>query len=277
MAQSLNDGDDFWERTGGDHSQVEQRPLVEASELAGLGPIRLLYVPAADEKIEGLRTVPIADWVRHALKSRSGLDDDAYWLEAFTRLGLGPDALTVVIDDGRMTEAARVWFMLQYFGLPAAVLNGGVDALDMSPQQAPEYIGQLVLVPGSGSVGLRDRNTLKDELDRVQIFDARTQAEYRGEDLKGNSRGGHLPGARNLSHADLLDGTRLKQAATIARMLDETGLDGDEPIVSHCNGGGRAALAALAAMVSGRSSVSVYYLSFADWAADESCPIHRQF
>ncbi|PJF10331.1 sulfurtransferase [Pseudorhodobacter sp. MZDSW-24AT] len=255
---------------------MEQRPLVEPSELAGLGPIRLLYVPAADEKIEGLRTVPIADWVRHALKSRSGLDDDAYWLEAFTRLGVGPDALTVVIDDGRMTEAARVWFMLQYFGLPAAVLNGGVDALDMSPQQAPDYTGQLVLVPGSGSVELRDRDTLKGELDRVQIFDARTQAEYRGEDLKGNNRGGHLPGARNLSHADLLDGTRLKPAATIARMLDETGLDGGKPIVSHCNGGGRAALAALAAMVSGRSRVSVYYLSFADWAADESCPIHLQ-
>lgn len=254
---------------------MEHRPLIEAIELAGLGPIRLLYVPAADEEIEGLRTVPIADWVRHALKSRSGLDDAAYWLEAFTRLGIGTDALTVIVDDGRMTDAARVWFMLQYFGLPAAVLNGGADALDVPPQQAPDPTGQLVLMPGSGSVGLRGRDTLKDELDRVQIFDARTQAEYRGEDLKGNSRGGHLPGARNLSHADLLDGTRLKPAATIARMLDETGLDGGKPIVSHCNGGGRAALAALAAVVAGRSNVSVYYLSFADWAADESCPMHR--
>ena len=28
-----------------------------------------------------------------------------------------------------MTEAARAWFILQYFGLPAAVLNGGLPEL----------------------------------------------------------------------------------------------------------------------------------------------------
>ena len=56
-------------------------------------------------------------------------------------------------------------------------------------------------------------------------------------------------------------------------MLDAAGLSGDLPIVSHCNGGGRAALAALAAVVAGRNDVHVYYLSFADWAEDESCTI----
>jgi thiosulfate/3-mercaptopyruvate sulfurtransferase len=203
------------------------------------------------------------------------LDDTKYWQKEFSRLGLGPDALTVVADDGRMTEAARVWFMLQYFGLPAAVLNGGVGVLDVTPPQTPDHVGTLGLVPGSGSVGLRARDDLKGGLGDVQIFDARTEAEYRGEDLKGNTRGGHLPGARNLSHSDLLDGKRLKPATTIAEMLDVAGLDGGKPIVSHCNGGGRAALAALAAVVAGRTDVNVYYLSFADWAADESCPIHR--
>jgi thiosulfate/3-mercaptopyruvate sulfurtransferase len=256
-------------------ASMDKGPLVETNDLTELGAIRLLYVPAAEEVVEGLRTVPIGDWVRHALNSRSGLDDTAYWGAAFRRLGLGPDALTVVVDDGRMTEAARVWFMLQYFGLPAAVLNGGAGVLDVAPSQAQDYNGQLVLVPGSGSVGLRDRDTLKDELARVQVFDARTEAEYLGHDLKGNSRGGHLPGARNLSHADLLEGNRLRPAAAITEMLDAVGLQSGKPIVSHCNGGGRAALAALAAVVAGHSEVNVYYLSFADWAADESCPIHR--
>lgn len=254
---------------------MKQGPLVEKIGLAGLGPIRLLYVPAAEEVVEGLRTVPIADWVRHALNSRSGLDDTAYWREAFRQLGLGPDALTVVVDHGRMTEAARVWFMLQYFGLPAAVLNGGAGGLDAAPPQSPDYEGHLVLVPGAGSVGLRGRDALKEELARVQVFDARTEAEYRGEDLKGNSRGGHLPGARNLSHADLLEGNRLKRASAIAEMLDAVGLQRAKTIVSHCNGGGRAALAALAAVVAGYADVNVYDFSFADWAADESCPIHR--
>jgi hypothetical protein len=36
-----------------------------------------------------------------------------------------------------MTEAARVWFILQYFGLPATVLNGGRAALSDIPPQLP--------------------------------------------------------------------------------------------------------------------------------------------
>ncbi|MDP1645116.1 MAG: hypothetical protein Q8L71_06385 [Thiobacillus sp.] len=39
------------------------------------------------------------------------------------------DALAVVYDDGRMTEAARVWFILQYFGARTAILNGGWPAI----------------------------------------------------------------------------------------------------------------------------------------------------
>jgi thiosulfate/3-mercaptopyruvate sulfurtransferase len=43
--------------------------------------------------------------------------------------------------------------------------------------------------------------------------------------------------------------------------------------VTHCDGGGRAALTAVAAAVrAGFASVSAYYLSFSDWAKDESCP-----
>lgn len=181
--------------------------------------------------------------------------------------------MTVVLDDGRMTEAARVWFILQYFGLPVAVLNGGLPVLDQVPDQVSPYSAPLKLRPGSGRVALRDRSSLRGELESVQIFDARTGAEYRGEDLKGNSRGGHLPGAISLSHDMLLDGQRLRDAREIEDMLDAAGLSGDLPIVSHCNGGGRAALAALAAVVAGRNDVHVYYLSFADWAEDESCTI----
>lgn len=110
-------------------------------------------------------------------------------------------------------------------------------------------------------------------LGTAQVFDARTAEEFRGDDLKGNACGGLLPGAAHLLHADLLDGTHLKTAEDIVCLMSASGLDGPGRIVSHCHGGARAALAALAAVVAGRSDVQVNYLSFADWAADESCPI----
>jgi thiosulfate/3-mercaptopyruvate sulfurtransferase len=254
---------------------MTQTPLVEAEDLPTLGTIRLLYVPSEHVGPEKLRRVPIEEWVSHAKQSRSGLDDTIYWHHAIGSLGIGPDAPTVVLDDGRMTEAARVWFILQYFGMPAVVLNGGAPALGSLPQDTPDHEGTVALRPGSGSVGLHGRDDLKSDLARVQVFDARSAAEFRGEDLMGNARGGHLPGPHHLAHADLLNGSRLKPATELAAMMDAAGIDGSKPIVSHCNGGGRAALAALAAAVAGRPKINVYYLSFADWAADDSCPIHR--
>lgn len=254
---------------------MSSTPLVTFSDLDALGPIRLLYVAAGDERPDGLTCVPIEDWIERAKQSRSGFDDVAFWTGELEALGVGPDAVSVVLDDGRMTEAARVWFILQYFGLPVAVLNGGLTALTSVPAQAAPATGPLHVEPGTGRVGLRSRDGLKEGLSDVQVFDARTAAEFRGEDLKGNARGGHLPGAANLSHDRLLDGMHLRPAEEIGQLLDAAGLDRSKPLVAHCNAGGRAALAALAAVTAGRDNVKVYYLSFADWAADESCPIHK--
>lgn len=250
-------------------------PVVNAPELAGLDPVRLIYVPASGEQPEGMICVPIDRWIERAKRTLTGLDDIAFWQREIDALGVGPDAVSVVFDDGRMTEAARVWFILQYFGLPVAVLNGGRPALTEIPSQVPRQTESVILKPGSGKVGLQDRERLRTALQDVQVFDARSSAEFEGTDLKGNTRGGHLPGAAHLAHDALLDGSFLRPAAELAKLLDDAQIDGSKPIVSHCNGGGRAALAALAAVVAGRENVHVYYLSFADWAADEACPIAK--
>ena len=70
----------------------------------------------------------------------------------------------------------------------------------------------------------------------------------------------------------LLEGT-LKSVQTLRARLPDAGVASDAPIVTHCDARGRAALAALAAVVAGQRDVSTYYLSFSDWAADDSCPV----
>jgi thiosulfate/3-mercaptopyruvate sulfurtransferase len=122
---------------------------------------------------------------------------------------------------------------------------------------------------------LIDRANLKSELEDVRILDARTQDEFEGKDLRRNARGGHLPDARFLSNSSLLDGSRVKPARALCEILAEAGFKHGDPIVTHCDGGGRAALAAAAAVRAGSDDVRAYYLSFADWAKDESCPIVR--
>ena len=117
---------------------------------------------------------------------------------------------------------------------------------------------------------------MKAELgEDVRIFDARTAGEFAGEDLRRNSRGGHLPGARLLPHANLLDAGRLRPADELQQLLTDAGFQSGDHIVTHCDGGGRAALAAAAAVRAGYQDVRAYYRSFADWANDESCAIVR--
>jgi 3-mercaptopyruvate sulfurtransferase SseA len=52
-------------------------------------------------------------------------------------------------------------------------------------------------------------------------------------------------------------------------------IQASDHIVTHCEGGGRAALGAAAAVRAGFADVRVYYLSFGDWVRDESCPVVR--
>jgi thiosulfate/3-mercaptopyruvate sulfurtransferase len=182
-----------------------------------------------------------------------------------------------------------VWFILQLFGVQAAILDGGWPALSQALRGRVETVhipatrrhfkaGEQRPAGAGDRVGIFTINGLRDALARqeVHVFDTRTPAEYSGEDGRSNARSGHLPGATNVSHTDLLEADgKLKPIDTVRRLLSDAGFKSGETIVAHCQGGGRAALAAAAAVQAGFSNVHLYYLSFGDWAADENCPIIR--
>ncbi|MHC2108881.1 sulfurtransferase [Methylobacterium sp. CM6246] len=233
---------------------------------------------------QGAVRVPVSDWEAAAKRMDTDLSEDGHWRALIGSLGVDGRRPVAVYDDGRMTEAARVWFILQHFRVPAAVLDGGWPALAARPgarmDSTPMLPTPATLDPAPtshGPVGLVTRHELRDRLDGgTQIFDARTAAEFTGDDLRKNARGGHLPGARRVGHTDLLTAEgRLRPAAELRAMLERAGFRPGERIVTHCDGGGRAALAALAAVQAGFTQVDSYYLSFSDWAEDESCPIVR--
>lgn len=258
-------------------------PFLDIAALSSLGPIR--YLDARDQATfdaghaPGAVRVPLEAWDAAAKASDTGFEKTAYWDDALGALGIDPSAVAVAYDGGRMTDAARVWFILQYFGVKTVILNGGWPLLSSAtalPPGAGPSGQDFRATPGSGSVGLVDRQTLKRQLDGdAHVFDSRTRAEFTGEDMRKRTRGGHLPGARHLSHTDLLDNGIVRPPQVLRAMLEQVGFGPGDHIVTHCEGGGRAALAAAAAVRAGFDDVRVYYLSFADWARDESCPIVR--
>jgi thiosulfate/3-mercaptopyruvate sulfurtransferase len=258
-------------------------PFVDVAALSSLGPIR--YLDARDQATfdaghaPGAVRVPVDEWDTAAKAADAGFNKTAYWNHALGALGVDPSAIAVTYDGGQMTNAARVWFILQYFGIRAVILNGGWPTLSAAaglPPGAGPAKGPFHAVPGAGSVGLIDRETLKRQLDGdAHVFDTRTRAEFTGEDARNRTRSGHLPGARHLSHTDLLDRGVVRPAPAMRSMLERAGFGAGDHLVTHCEGGGRAALGAAAAVRAGYDDVRVYYLSFADWVQDESCPIVR--
>jgi thiosulfate/3-mercaptopyruvate sulfurtransferase len=245
-------------------------PFVDAAALNSLGAIR--YLDARDQAAfdaghaPGAIRVPLDAWDKAVKTSDVGFEKTAFWDEALGSLGIDPAGTAVAYDSGVMTNAARVWFVLQYFGLKCVILNGGWPALASAsglPSASGAATAAIHAKPGAGAVGLVDRETLKGQLNgAAQVFDSRTRGEFTGEDARGRSRSGHLPGARHLSHADLMVNGVVRPAPVLRSMLEGVGFGPGDHIVTHCEGGGRAALAAAAAVRAGFDDVRVYYLSF---------------
>jgi thiosulfate/3-mercaptopyruvate sulfurtransferase len=255
-------------------------PFISVSNAAARRDLRLIDcrdgAAVAEDPVEGAARAPIERWVAETRRGAPGIGDPAWWGQEIAALGLGDGGTAAVFDDGRMTEAARVWFLLQHFGARALIVDGGLPALRtgarvVSAPPAPGFVGAA----GLGTVALMDREAVRAALGGLQILDARSEAEHRGDDMRANARGGRLPGAALVAHATMLDGGRIRDAGALRGLFDAAGLRPGGAVVTHCDGGGRAALAAAAALRAGFADVRVYYHSFADWAADESCPVER--
>ncbi|MBK8974578.1 MAG: sulfurtransferase [Planctomycetes bacterium] len=255
----------------------EQRTIldVRSAEAYALG-----HLPGAvrvDEK----------EWKDLSTRAATGLDHTAEWQARIGALGIDGRHAVFVYDDGRMTAAARLWFVLQHFGAArVSVVDGGFPAIheiaragQLELVTAPAVPTPVTFAPDddrAALVGLADRQAVKDAVARrdARVLDVRTDDEFHGIDLRTNARGGHIPGAVHIPHDRLLDATgHLLPATELARLFEQAGLSPGDPVITHCDGGGRAALAALAAARAGYGPVLSYYLSFGDWAADATCPV----
>jgi thiosulfate/3-mercaptopyruvate sulfurtransferase len=166
---------------------------------------------------------------RRRKAATTGFAETAYWDKAVSALGVDPTVTAVAYDSGGMTNAARVWFILQHYGLKAVILNGGWPLLASAtglPPAAAASPGGFRVAPGSGPVGLVDRETLRDQLDGRA-----------GEDARNRARSGHLPGARHLSHADLIENGVVRPAPALRAILEGVGFGPGDHIVTHCEGG----------------------------------------
>jgi len=199
----------------------------------------------------------------------------------FSRLGLTPETHVVVYDDDGGPWAGRMIWVLDAIGHKHySFLNGGIHAwlAEQCPveTQANEGNGTDYIVGQLDLSGTIDKAQLLQAIEQnsIQIWDARSMAEYTGEKAV-SKRGGHLPGAKSYEFTRALDSDahlKLRDLATVKQELNELGINGEKIIVTHCQTHRRSGLTYVICKELGWP-VQAYAGSWSEWGNDESTPI----
>jgi 3-mercaptopyruvate sulfurtransferase SseA len=105
----------------------------------------------------------------------------------------------------------------------------------------------------------------------LTVVDVRSMAAYNGWPLRGEARGGHIPGAVVFPNAWLSS----VDEAEVERLLKEKGIADGRTVVVYGDGPEDASAFKAALEDRGHERVRVYPSGWAGWAADESLPIER--
>jgi len=229
-------------------------------------------------------------WDLDLLSDRSSplphmLPDPATLAREIGALGIATNDRVVIYDaSGVNLSAPRVWWTFKVAGHDAvAVLDGGLAR--WKAEGRPLEAGWARRAPARFEARWRPAllKTLADmrglvEAGDWQILDARTRGRFEGTEPEPRPglRGGHLPGARNLPFAELLDPSGLLlPPAELRRRYEAAGVHLTRPIVASCGSGVTACALALGLELLGVAPYAVYDGSWSEWGAQEGPAIEQ--
>ncbi len=199
----------------------------------------------------------------------------------FQNIGIDANKDIIVYDDAGSSWAGRMIWTLELCGIEARLLNGGRSAwekagFDFCTAVSSVQISDIQINIDRSNIA--DMNEVLKSLDNenVQVWDARSRAEYSGEKVLAE-RGGHIPSAIHLEWTDLTDeeGYILNKAA-LERILEDKGIDANKTIITHCQTHRRSGLTwFVAKKLLGFAQVKAYPGSWSEWGNSAHCPIEK--
>ena len=184
--------------------------------------------------LEGALHMP----VNPILKEGNAPISEAGFAQLMGQLGISNSSRILVYDDGNGRFTARFWYVAKYYGHKEVyILDGGWPAAGGLPKtiEAPQISGtdyHTTVTPGY----IAATDELLKNFDKIKFLDVRTAEEFDGRNLNGNPRGGHIPGAKNISHTKFLsasDEGYFISKEGIAGLLDSVGINKDDFIVPY--------------------------------------------
>ena len=241
------------------------------------------YLPGSDRDaraeyeaahIPGARFFDIDDISDH----RSDLPHMAPPTEKFMsrlrKLGVGDGHQVVIYDGSGLFSAARVWWLFRLMGkTDVAVLDGGLPkwrAEGREIEDLPPVIRDRHMTVQRQASLVRDVTQVARaaKLGDHEIVDARAPDRFAGKvpEPREGLRAGHIPGARNLHYALLLnaDGT-MKSPDALKAAFESASVDLKKPVITTCGSGVTAAILNLALTRIGKPDHALYDGSWAEW------------
>jgi len=263
--------------------------LVETAWLADHGADANIRVVDLRPRGYGDGHIPNAVWLDNNWIRKSGAPPDflptsAEFEALMTKLGIGPTTRVIAYDERGGIYAARLWWILNYYGhTNVALLNGGWTKWTLEQRAAVKDVpAPTAPAPFKVKASITGHATAQDVITAinkpgVKLVDARTQGEIDGKDLRGIKHGGFIESSVPVYWEDTLDKTTqaFKPAAEIAKLYRDKGITAKDEVTVYCQVGMRAShdIFTLALIGHDLTKLANYYGAWEEWGNRDDTPI----
>src|SRR4029077_12912544 len=221
---------------------------------------------------------PVA--IRDAKAPPTFLPTPAAFEEMMAKLGISDATRVIVYDQRGGIYAARLWWILNYFGHSnVALVNGGwvkwtAEHRTASKDTPTVAGGRFTARPQPKWVATARDVVGAINKPGVKIVDARTTAEIEGKDLRNIKRGGFVPSSVPVYWEDLLDAQRtFKSADELKKIYEDRGIVPSQEVIAYCQVGMRASVDLFALHLIGYDKLRNYYGAWEEWGNRDDLPL----